>query len=107
MGKVYVPGLDNLKVFLDIVKNINDDNYLFIVLKTTSLNKMFDLIIYNDNQIVQKIENIHPSPYMWWGYPINGEKWRAECKIKDKIISQVEFTVDQIKNNIHSNIEFY
>jgi hypothetical protein len=105
-GAVAIPELDNnFTVDIDIVRNANDSNSIICVVNVSSKPELIHLKIYKDNQL-ENSTDLTTGPLYWWGFPKeNTNVWRMEIYKNDKLISQVERTIEEIFWNYWSFFE--
>jgi len=103
-GEISVPDLKHKDWWLDIVKNKHNDE-LFAVVSATSHNFETKLLFYKDDNLLNEME-VKTGPFYWFKLGGNGNKWRLEQTMNNEVIKKVEYTKEQVLNNIHSYIEF-
>ena len=106
-GVVSIPGIPRTKTSIDIVRDKNSSDSIFTVLWGEYVDDKLDVIIYNNGEVVVEYVNISASPFLWWKITANEGMWKAVCKINNKVISSVEYSLDKIQNNLPSFFELY
>jgi len=103
-GEVNVPGLKHKDWWLDIVKDKHSNEMYAIISKTGN---RFDttLLFYKDDQLINEMD-LKTGPFYWFKLGSEGKKWKLEQKFNNEVIKKVEYTKEQVLENIHSFIEF-
>jgi hypothetical protein len=103
-GEVNVPKLKHRDWWLDIVKDKNSNN-LYAIVSGTGHKFNTKLVFYKDNQQLNEMD-LKTGPFYWFKLGSEGKKWKLEQKFNNEVIKKVEYTKEQVLNNIHSHIEF-
>ena len=106
-GEVRVPGLKNYDFWLDLVRSRENDDVIYFIVSESSFNIEGELVIYIDGNEVNRM-NITTGPLHWFLTETKkGDQWKLEFRINNKIVKQVEYSVQQILDNPFSFLEFY
>lgn len=105
-GEVYIPNLKHKDWWLDLVKDKTQDDVMYAVVSSTK--HIFDgkLVIYEDDVVVLEIK-FATGPLRWFKLEGQGKKYRLEHVINNEVVKKVEYTREQVKNNIWSFMEFH
>jgi hypothetical protein len=105
-GEVYIPNLKHKDWWLDLVKDKTQDDVMYAVVSSTK--HIFDgkLVVYEDDAIALEIK-FTTGPLRWFKLEGQGKKWKLEHIINNKVVKKVEYTKEQVKNNIWSFMEFH
>ena len=105
-GNVYVPGLKHKDWWLDIVKDKENDEVGYAVIYATPYVFETQFVLYKDGEQLFETD-ITTGPFCWFRINLNeGNVWRAEQKINNEVIKKVEYTSEQIINNVFAYINF-
>ena len=101
-GSNLIPGLKHKDWWLDLVRDDKDENYIYLIV-TNSAYKFETIIkLYKDNNLITEFEHI-TGAFLWVKLEVGDtKKWKVENWIGPEKIKQVEYTTDEIKNNIYS-----
>ena len=106
-GQVNVPNLKQKDWWLDIVKDRYNNEKIYAILTQSAFEFKGILKIYKDDLEPTEIE-ITTGPFMWFLLnPLEATKWKLEHVIQGQVVKKVEYTTEEIMNNIWSFLELY
>jgi hypothetical protein len=106
-GQVYVPGLKHKDWWLDIVKDKHNEDSIYIIITQSQHAFEGTLKLYEDDIETASID-ITTGPFVWIKVERkNIKKWKLEHIIKNEVVKKVEYTTEEIMNNIWSFFELH
>ena len=96
LGNIQIPGLENdFTIEPDIVMEKNGSKIYFVIPNSVK-NEKIKIKLYKDNNLVVSNE-IGTGPLYYWAFDQNDIKvWKLEIYYKDKLLTQVEKTTEEI-----------
>jgi len=106
-GYVNIPGLNNVKIFLDLLRVADDSNVICYLFRYDGISDNISIKGYINNTININTEIKTPRVYYYWTRSINRtDKIKFECFGGDRLIKTLEFNGDEILDNQVTYIKF-
>ena len=106
-GNVNIPGLNNILIYLDLLRVADTDNSVCYLFRYDGVAEDISIKGYINNTIHINTEIKTPSVYYYWTRPINNtDNVKFDCFRGDRVIRTLEFSGHEILNNQTTYIKF-
>jgi hypothetical protein len=101
-GTNYTPGLKHKDWWLDLVRNDKDENSIYLIVTNSKYKFETTIKLYKDNNLITEFKHT-TGAFLWVKLDVDDtKKWRVENWINNEKVKQIEYTTEEIKNNIYS-----
>ena len=102
LGTINIPGLKHKDWMIDIVRDGNGNEHFYLIVSPSKHSFETKIKLFKDNKLVTEFDHT-TGGFLWIRLDVNETKdWKVENWIKNEKVKEINYSTEEIKNNIYS-----